>query len=624
MKRFFIPLLVCLTIATATTSCKEDETTVTVETAYVTLKIGDSTASSSSVDNEAGASVVVTIITNQDASTIVVSSADGLDEWCDIELNSKVVTITTLSENMDTEADRVGTLTVTVGDASVATADFTITQAERFGPALVEGEDPDIPVPGDLETYSYSATGKKYYPVDTKYSSGTGNSPSYTSAKARLVPYLDGFTPDYAAENYQSTTNDFGSSTTLTKQEATGRFYTKKIGDRWWIVDPEGYLHHHRAVNSVSVRDEEGQQNAWAARYTSVSEWLTDARDQFHDLGFHGTGAFGSDYYAEYIAFNATTDKPLTIAPSMGFLSAFRNTDKTNYDYPDSDSNNKTALALYEDWPAFCMDYVPTALAAYKGDPNVLGFFSDNELNFSSSSTPLLERFLDIVDQTNIAYITAKEFMEANGKTASSSAVTDALNSEFCGIVAEAYYKAIREAVDAFDPGMMYLGSRLHGTPKHTQGVIEAAGKYCDIISINYYSRWDPDYPATWYTWTDAPFLVTEFYTKGASGSIAYGGGELPNTDGAGFTVPTQKERGYAYQHFTLALLEAKNCVGWHWFRYTDDEESNKGIFDYKFDQYEDLSSYMRRLNYNTYNLIEYFDNQNLANNKGIYFLASL
>ena len=105
---------------------------------------------------------------------------------------------------------------------------------------------------------------------------------------------------------------------------------------------------------------------------------------------------------------------------------------------------------------------------------------------------------------------------------------------------------------------MMYLGTRLHGTPKYMKDVVAAAGKYCDIISIKYYSRWSPEldsYVKNWGEWTDAPFLVTEFYTKGQDS-------DLNNLSGAGFTVPTQNDRAYAYQHFTLGLLEAKNCVG--------------------------------------------------------------
>lgn len=75
----------------------------------------------------------------------------------------------------------------------------------------------------------------------------------------------------------------------------------------------------------------------------------------------------------------------------------------------------------------------------------------------------------------------------------------------------------------------------------------------------NYYSRWSPELTtaiADWANWADKPFLVSEFYTKGVEDS------DLNNQSGAGYSVPTQNERAYAYQHFTLGLLEAKNCIG--------------------------------------------------------------
>src|SRR5271170_3386979 len=35
------------------------------------------------------------------------------------------------------------------------------------------------------------------------------------------------------------------------KEMATGFFYPKKIGDRWWLIDPEGSLFLHKAVVDV-------------------------------------------------------------------------------------------------------------------------------------------------------------------------------------------------------------------------------------------------------------------------------------------------------------------------------------------------------------------------------------
>ena len=37
----------------------------------------------------------------------------------------------------------------------------------------------------------------------------------------------------------------------MMRQKATGFFYSKKLGDRWWIIDPLGYPCHIRALSGV-------------------------------------------------------------------------------------------------------------------------------------------------------------------------------------------------------------------------------------------------------------------------------------------------------------------------------------------------------------------------------------
>ncbi len=62
-----------------------------------------------------------------------------------------------------------------------------------------------------------------------------------------------------------------------------------------------------------------------------------------------------------------------------------------------------------------------------------------------------------------------------------------------------------------------------------------------------------------------------------------------------------------------------KNCVGWNWFRYMDNDptdatadesnnDSNKGLVNNYYDYYKPLTSHMQALNRNRYNLIRYFD----------------
>lgn len=85
--------------------------------------------------------------------------------------------------------------------------------------------------------------------------------------------------------------------------------------------------------------------------------------------------------------------------------------------------------------------------------------------------------------------------------------------------------------------------------------------------------------------------------------------------------MPTQLDRGYFYQNFTIELLKSKACVGWHWFTYQDNDpldlttdssnrDSNKGIVNSKFEHYTPLLENMKMLNHHTYELIQYLDQE--------------
>jgi hypothetical protein len=93
----------------------------------------------------------------------------------------------------------------------------------------------------------------------------------------------------------------------------------------------------------------------------------------------------------------------------------------------------------------------------------------------------------------------------------------------------------------------------------------------------------------------------------------------MGNTGGAGWLVKTQRERGWFYQNFALGLLESKVCVGWHWFRYSDNDpadkavdpsnrDSNKGIVSNRYEPYAPLLDAMKPLNERVYTLADYFD----------------
>ena len=106
-----------------------------------------------------------------------------------------------------------------------------------MGGGDVESEYPeDLPAPGASVMYTPSLNANMYRPISVKYSSAYPPISSWKTENTRIIAYMDGYKPAIKTlKAYQESVNKYGSSTTLPKQAATGRFYTKKIDGRWWF-----------------------------------------------------------------------------------------------------------------------------------------------------------------------------------------------------------------------------------------------------------------------------------------------------------------------------------------------------------------------------------------------------
>ena len=115
-----------------------------------------------------------------------------------------------------------------------------------------------------------------------------------------------------------------------------------------------------------------------------------------------------------------------------------------------------------------------------------------------------------------------------------------------------------------------------------------------------------------WAKASGKPILITEWYAKGIDSGLG-------NTSGAGWLVKTQQDRADFYQNFTLGLLESRVCVGWHWFRYSDNDpnqkgadpsnlDANKGIVTSDYEPYETLLESMKEINQRCYRIVDHFD----------------
>ncbi|WP_343702963.1 hypothetical protein [Chitinophaga sp.] len=410
-------------------------------------------------------------------------------------------------------------------------------------------------------------------------------------------------------QNYKSVTvktSRYGGRTDR-KAKASGFFRAEKIGQRWWIIDPEGHLMVNLGVNSVSTAASDSSRQLMEKSYGNKQAWAAQTKALIQSLGFNALGAWSDT--ESFVNTPSQQVRPLSYTIIKNFMSDYGKKRGGTYQAPGHTGYPDNTIFVFDpEFPAFCDEYAKQ-LAKYKDDKNLFGYFSDNEMPFQRLS---LDRYLAKKDTTDPGCIAARKWLQSKGYNAAT--LTDAIRNEFLGYMADTYFSIVSKAIKKYDPNHLYLGSRFHSYEKKVPEVFRAAGKYIDVIAINYYREWTPlaEDLTNWTAWSGRPFIITEWYAKGEDSG-------MPNYSGAGWIVRTQADRGLFYQNFALALLESGNCAGFHWFKYQDNDPSNlktdpsnrdanKGIVQLDYTVYTGLTDKMRELNAQVYSLIDFFD----------------
>ncbi len=389
---------------------------------------------------------------------------------------------------------------------------------------------------------------------------------------------------------------------------ATGFFRAEQIDGRWWLIDPEGYRFIHVGVVSVNLGSSENMKRAFAEKFGDDKTWATETTRLLKDLNFNGTGGW-SDHVRLQLS-----GQPLPYVVRMNLMSGFGRKLGVTHAVPGHTGFELECIPVFHpDFAAYCREQAEV-LADYRDDPYVVGIYSDNELQ-----TPKLENYLKL-DQANPAQRPNRQaavawLRERKGKEdVSAKDITMMDRLEFAGYAFDRYFRIATEAIRKVDPNHLYIGSRFMSPNFQNPFIWKAAAPYCDVVAVNYYGCWGPrlDEVAYWQTLCPRPIMITEFYVKGEDSG-------LPNTSGAGWIVPTQADRGRFYQHYVLGLLQSRNCVGWHWFKYQDNDpdekgaelsniDSNKGIVDIRYQPHREFVDLMKAVNREVYPLTEYFD----------------
>lgn len=411
--------------------------------------------------------------------------------------------------------------------------------------------------------------------------------------------------------------------------EGTGYFRTQHDGQRWWLVDPEGYAYWSAGQDCVHVDID--------SAYTGLEPaltWLPDPNGEyaqayekggevplFSYLAANFIRAFGvQDWRQKWEAitmaelrrtgFNTVANWSDWQAASRAGMPYVRPMPRTYEELP----------CVYRDFPdVFHPDFEATvqayaeALKESKDDPAFIGYFLMNEPTWGfAQETPaagmlfntpechtrnalgeFLRQRYGADEALANAWGTACTLDEVRAgewkKPLNATAQADL--ADFSAVMVEKFFGGLSKACKAVDPNHLNLGIRYYTTPP---AWALAGMKYFDVFSMNCYKpRVPAEEMAKISAMLNQPVIIGEWHF----GALDVG---LPAT-GIGH-VPDQKQRGTAYRFYLEDAAAKPWCVGVHHFILYDQsaigrfdgENYNIGFLDVCNRPYEELCAAAR------------------------------
>lgn len=383
---------------------------------------------------------------------------------------------------------------------------------------------------------------------------------------------------------------------------APGSFFrVEKDGPCWWLVTPEGgaFLSIGACViNSVGdvdriVKNQPYRDNI-LAKYGSVDAWKDITRGRLKEWGITTLGGWSSNELRDTVPF------AIEMSLSAGMWGG------TTPDF-FSPAAEEFIRARAE------------GAKEHINNPYLIGYFTDNELpwtrdwRFGQDIFPsyiamppeapgkqklvslFKERYASFDEFRRVWDTSASSWDVLAAETSLSAIDEEKAQSDREALVLEVarrYFKLTSEALRANDPNHLVLGCRFVWVlaPKPA---VQAAGEYCDVVTINYYEpggmgevalfassrnsmriRTDLSFKA-FHEIAKKPLMITEFSFRGMDSG-------MPNTYPPPIliqpTVATQKIRADKFEECATTWMSQPYFLGYHWFQYMD--EPKNGRFD--------------------------------------------
>ena len=351
----------------------------------------------------------------------------------------------------------------------------------------------------------------------------------------------------------------------------------------WWFVSPTGQREFLNTVTTVQPfqlgRDDKGVSfvsRDWdgsVGKYDGdLKAWAGKTLDRIRYTGFKGLGAWCHPIFHQL-------DVPITRD-----LNLWKHYGSTNF-------------RLYDpNWAKVCDGVVSKAVAELKDNKNLVGYFTDNELDWSDASMGPGVYFdglpagepnrVQVLNTVQSVWPTVEEYNADWGTSlasftdlAKAPKISHEPNVAYAKLVtawqeklARDYFQTTTDILHKYDPNHLVLGVRFAGfAPKE---VCRASRGITDAQSLNYYvpdGQIDPDMFKMINAESGQPIILSEYSFHALDGRSGN-----RNTFGFQAQVPDQQARAQAYGVMTSNLARVPYVIGADWFQWSDEPPSGR------------------------------------------------
>lgn len=351
--------------------------------------------------------------------------------------------------------------------------------------------------------------------------------------------------------------------------EGTGFFRTAKINDRWWFVDPDGYLFLSHGINCVSpggggnavridqrpnlykVLPPEGRGfNPERPNNASFGTWNlyrrygeTYSQDAIDNI-FTRMERWGVNTIANWSSVDVMLQNRKPFMRQLGGLGM--------------DGSMMGLVDVYvPDFYERIDASVKRSVEPYVGNPWLIGYFTGNEPSWQGLELRVCDIILDSSEDRPIklalqAYLAAEDSPERR--------------RQFIYDSFRVFIEAVDDAVRRHSPGHLNLGIRFGGVARDE--ILQACKGIFDVFSFNSYTLAPSHEVMNRLTeGTGMPLIIGEYHfgtvDRGMSQSL--------------WQVDTQEERGVAYRYYTETAFSHPGLIGTSYFQWADQDLTGRG-----------------------------------------------